>query len=34
MTNVIGTVSGPSQRQVVLIAHRDAAGRPGRVERS
>jgi hypothetical protein len=29
MTNVIGTVSGPSSRQVVLIAHRDAAGRPG-----
>jgi hypothetical protein len=29
MTNVIGTVSGPSQRQVVLVAHRDAAGRPG-----
>jgi len=28
-TNVIGTVSGPSQRQVVLMAPRDAAGRPG-----
>ena len=28
-TNVVGTVSGPSQRQVVLMAPRDAAGRPG-----
>jgi hypothetical protein len=29
MTNVTGTLSGPSERQIVLIAHRDAAGRPG-----
>jgi hypothetical protein len=29
MTNVIGTLSGPSTRQVVLMANRDAAGRPG-----
>jgi hypothetical protein len=29
LTNVTGTVSGPSTRQVVLIARRDAAGRPG-----
>ena len=29
MTNVTGTLSGPSSRQVLLIAHRDAAGRPG-----
>jgi hypothetical protein len=29
MVNVTGTVSGPSARQVVIMAHRDAAGRPG-----
>jgi hypothetical protein len=29
MTNVTGILSGPSTRQVVLIAHRDSAGRPG-----
>jgi hypothetical protein len=29
MSNVVGVLPGPSDRQVVLLAHRDAAGRPG-----
>jgi hypothetical protein len=29
MTNVFGSLSGPSTRQIVLMANRDATGRPG-----
>jgi hypothetical protein len=29
MSNVVGLLSAPSDRQVVILAHRDAAGRPG-----
>jgi Peptidase family M28 len=29
MTNVTATLSGPSDRQIVVLAHRDAARRPG-----
>jgi hypothetical protein len=29
MVNVVGTLSGESDRQVVVMAHRDAEGRPG-----